>query len=134
MIGDVKVAVCTNVQEIVMSLALVHVMPVVLVLLIKSTTAQSVIIHVVKLVKENVLAVKAVVQRLVKAVAQVHVRILVCLIVPVIALLHVLGHVFIPAQILVKELVRVPVMSGVFILIFIERNLSFNYGIRYINN
>lgn len=134
MIGDVKVAVCTNVQEIVMLLALVHVMPVVLVLLIKSTTAQSVIIHVVKLVKENVLAVKGVVQRLVKAVAQVHVRILVCLIVPVIALLHVLGHVFIPVQILVKELVRVPVMSGVFILIFIERNLSFSYGIRYINN
>lgn len=95
MTGGVKVAVCLNVQEIVMSLARVHAMPVVQVLLIKNTIVRSVIIHVVKLVKENVLVVKGLVLRLAKAVALVHVKILVCSTVQVIVLLHVPVHVFI---------------------------------------
>lgn len=90
-----KTAVCLSVQEIVMSLVRVHVMPVVLVLLIKNTIVRSVIIHVVKLVRGNVPAVQEVVLRLAKVTAQVHVMILVCSIVQVIALLHVLDHVFI---------------------------------------
>ena len=68
MIGDVKVAVCLSVQEIVMSLVLVHAMLVVLVLLIRSTIVRSVIIHAVIVVKENVLVVQEVVLRLAKAI------------------------------------------------------------------
>lgn len=93
--GDVKTAVCLSVQEIAMSLARVHAMPVVLVLLIKNTIVRNVIIHVVKLVKGNVPAVQEVALRLAKVTAQVHVMILVRSVVQVIALLHVLGHVFI---------------------------------------
>lgn len=124
MTGDVKVAVCLSVQEIVMSLAQDHVMLVVPVLLIKNTTVRSVIIHVVKLVKENVMVVKEVVLRLAKAAVQVHVMILVCSIVQVIALLHVLDHVYIHALILAKLLVLALVISDVFILAFIEQNLN----------
>lgn len=124
MTGDVKVAVCLSVQEIVMSLARDHVMLVVPVLLIKSTTVRSVIIHVVKLVKENVMVVEEVVLRLAKAAVQVHVMILVCSIVQVIALLHVLDHVYIHALILARLLVLALVISDVFILAFIEQNLN----------
>lgn len=90
-----KTAVCLSVQEIAMSLARVRVMPVVLVLLIKNTIVWNVIIHVVKLVRGNVPAVQEVALRLAKVTAQVHVMILVRLVVQAIALLHVLGHVFI---------------------------------------
>lgn len=124
MTGDVKVAVCLSVQEIVMSLARGHVMLVVPVLLIKNTTVRSVIIHVVKLVKENVMVVEEVVLRLAKAAVQVHVMILVCSIVQVIALLHVLDHVYIHALILARLLVLALVISDVFILAFIEQNLN----------
>lgn len=124
MTGDVKVAVCLSVQEIVMSLARDHVMLVVPVLLIKNTTVRSVIIHVVKLVKENVMVVEEVVLRLAKAAVQVHVMILVCSIVQVIALLHVLDHVYIHALILARLLVLALVISDVFILAFIEQNLN----------